>query len=308
MSTSGDLAHLLSMSRLTHVVDIGANPIDDVPPYRPLLDAQLCRVTGFEPQASALAKLNLEKRANQVYFPHAIGDGKEHTLYLCAYSGWTSIYVPSAAALDVFSFFKEKARVVSKTRIQTHRLDDLAEVNNVDFLKIDIQGGELAVLVHGREKLKNAVVIQTELQFVNLYEDQPNFGEVDQELRAQGFIPHAFAALKKWPISPPQSEASSIQSRNQLLEADLVYVRDFVHPDDISSDQLKHLCLIAHSCYKSYDLAARCLALLEQREAISAGALQQYSAILRGRLPWLRLRRWFSMGSYLRDSGTGAAL
>jgi FkbM family methyltransferase len=296
------------ISRLTHVVDIGANPIDDVPPYRPLLDAQLCRVTGFEPQASALAKLNLEKRANQVYFPHAIGDGKEHTLYLCAYSGWTSIYVPSAAALDVFSFFKEKARVVSKTRIQTHRLDDLAEVNNVDFLKIDIQGGELAVLVHGREKLKNAVVIQTELQFVNLYEDQPNFGEVDQELRAQGFIPHAFAALKKWPISPPQSEASSSQSRNQLLEADLVYVRDFVHPDDISSDQLKHLCLIAHSCYKSYDLAGRCLALLEQREAISAGALQQYSAILRGRLPWLRLRRWFSMGSYLRDSGTGAAL
>ena len=85
---------------------------------------------------------------------------------------------------------------MGRTRIETQRLDDLAEVDDIDFLKIDIQGGELAVLVHGREKLKNAVVIQTELQFVNLYEGQPSFGEVDQELRAQGFIPHAFAALK----------------------------------------------------------------------------------------------------------------
>ena len=187
MSTSNDLARLLSIGRLTHVVDIGANPIDGAPPYRPLLDAQLCRITGFEPQASALAELNLKKGANEIYLPYAVGDGKEHTLNLCAYSGWTSTFVPSAAALEVFSFFKNNARVVGQTRIQTRRLDDLAEVNDIDFLKIDIQGGELAVLMHGKEKLKNAVAIQTELQFVNLYDGQPSFGQVDQELRTQGY-------------------------------------------------------------------------------------------------------------------------
>ena len=280
MSTSNDLARLLSMGGLTHVVDIGANPIDGAPPYRPLLDAQLCRITGFEPQASALAELNLKKGANEIYLPYAVGDGKEHTLNLCAYSGWTSTFVPSAAALEVFSFFKNNARVVGQTRIQTRRLDDLAEVNDIDFLKIDIQGGELAVLMHGKEKLKNAVAIQTELQFVNLYEGQPSFGQVDQELRTQGFIPHAFAALKKWPISPLQFGGDPTRALNQLLEADLVYVRDFVHSDNMTSDQLKHLCLIAHSCYSSFDLAGRCIALLEQRKDIPAGALQQYIAML----------------------------
>jgi FkbM family methyltransferase len=262
-------------------MDIGANPIDGMPPYRPLLDARLCRVTGFEPQASALAELNLKKGANEAYLPYAVGDGREHTLNLCAYPGWTSIFLPSAAALEVFSFFKNNARVVSQTRIATHRLDDLDQVDDVDFLKIDIQGGELAVFVHGREKLKNAVAIQTELQFVNLYEGQPSFGQVDQELRAQGFIPHAFAALKKWPISPLQFAADPTKPLNQLLEADLVYVRDFIHSDGMSSDQLKHLCLIAHSCYDSFDLAGRCVALLEQRNAIASGALQQYIEILR---------------------------
>ena len=281
MSTPHELARLLSMSRLTHIVDIGANPIDGEPPYRPLLDAQLCRVTGFEPQASALAELNLKKGAYETYLPYAVGDGKEHILNLCAYSGWTSVFVPSAAALEVFSFFKNNARVVAQTRVQTQRLDGLVEIDDIDFLKIDIQGGELAVFVHGREKLKNAVVIQTELQFVDLYEGQPSFGQVDQELRTQGFIPHTFAALKKWPISPLQFGGNPTQALNQLLEADLVYVRDFVHADRMSGDQLKQLCLIAHSCYKSFDLAGRCAVLLEQRGAIPAGSFQQYIDILR---------------------------
>ena len=281
MSTSHDLARLLALSRLTHVVDIGANPIDGSPAYKPLLDAQLCRVTGFEPQTSALAELNLKKGANETYLPYAVGDGSEHSLNLCAYSGWTSLFVPSAAALEVFSFFKNNARVVGQVRIQTRRLDDLVDVDHIDFLKIDVQGGELAVFAHGRKKLSNAVVIQTELQFVDLYDGQPSFGQVDQELRAQGFIPHAFAGLKKWPISPLEFGGDPTQPLNQLLEADLVYVRDFIHAEGMSSDQLKHLGLIAHSCYNSFDLAGRCVLLLEQRKTIPSGALQQYIEILR---------------------------
>jgi FkbM family methyltransferase len=281
MSTFHDLARLLGMGRLTHVVDIGANPIDGAPPYKPLLDAQLCRVTGFEPQASALAELDRKKGANETYLPYAVGDGKKHTLNLCAYPGWTSTFVPSAAALEVFSFFKRNARVVDRIPIATRRLDDLDDVADIDLLKIDIQGGELAVFAHGREKLKNAVAIQTELQFVNLYDGQPSFGDVDQELRAQGFVPHAFASLKKWPIAPLELGGDPTRPLNQLLEADLVYVRDFVHAERMSSDQLKHLGLIAHCCYGSFDLAGRCIAVLEQRGALPAGALQQYIELLR---------------------------
>jgi hypothetical protein len=50
---------------LTRVVDIGANPVDGAPPYKPLLDAQLCRLTGFEPQPVALAELNRKKGTNK---------------------------------------------------------------------------------------------------------------------------------------------------------------------------------------------------------------------------------------------------
>jgi hypothetical protein len=49
----------------------------------------------------------------------------------------------------------------------------------------------------------------------------------------------------------------------------------------MSGDQLKHLGLIAHCCYGSFDLAGRCVALLEQRRVLPAGALQQYIELLR---------------------------
>jgi hypothetical protein len=70
---------------------------------------------------------------------------------------------------------------------------------------------------------------------------------------------------------------------NQLLESDIVYVRDFSRPELIRDEQLKHLALIAHHCYRSFDLALRCVMLLEQRQVLKTGAQQQYLQILRER-------------------------
>jgi hypothetical protein len=101
-------------------------------------------------------------------------------------------------------------------------------------------------------------------------------GDIDVELRNQGFVPHCFAAIKKWPIAPSIFNNNPYTALNQLLEADLVYVRDFSRPDAMSDEQLKHMALIAHHCYRSIDLALRCVMLLEQRGALSVGSRQSY--------------------------------
>jgi hypothetical protein len=66
------LLKLLGPKRLTAVVDIGANPIDGDPPYKSLLQNRGCRVTGFEPQADALATLNARKTELEIYLPNII--------------------------------------------------------------------------------------------------------------------------------------------------------------------------------------------------------------------------------------------
>lgn len=274
------LTDILSPQRLTEIVDIGANPIDGEPPYTQMLSAQLCRVTGFEPQEQALLELQRKKGPNEEYLPYAVGDGGMHTLNICKASGMTSLLEPDPKVLELFGMFSQFGEVMRQVPVETRKLDDISEIEHLDFLKIDIQGSELKVFQGGTAKLSQAVAIQTEASFVPLYKNQPVLGNIDLELRRLGYIPHCFAAVKKWAIAPCVVNKDPRASLNQLLEADIVYVRDFSRPELISDEQLKHLALIAHYCYSSYDLALRCIMLLEQRQVLSVGDQNKYLKLL----------------------------
>ena len=274
------LVDLLQPERLTEVVDIGANPIDGDPPYKAMLAAGACRVTGFEPQEDALAKLLAAKGPNERYLPDAVGDGGTHMLNVCASSGMTSFFDPDPVTLEVFGVLKQHAEVARQVSVQTRRLDDIDEIRLLDFLKMDIQGGELAVLKGGQSRLADAVAAQVEVSFVTLYQGQPAFGEVDLEFRRMGFIPHCFAAVKSWPIAPCVVGGDPCKPLHQLLEADVVYVRDFTRPDSLGDEQLKHLALVAHHCYGSIDLAMRCLMLLSRRARVPEDAVQRYVELI----------------------------
>ena len=137
------LAGLVNLDQPINVVDIGANPIDGDPPYKPLLDAGLAHITGFEPNPEALAKLNAVKSENETYLPNAVFDGTEQELKVCMAEGMTSLLEPNPDLLDFFHGFPEWSAVQERLPLQTVRLDDIPEISNIDFLKIDIQGAEL---------------------------------------------------------------------------------------------------------------------------------------------------------------------
>ena len=260
-------------------MDIGANPLDGgEPPYLPMLSANLCHVTGFEPQEEPLLVLQRRCGPNELYLPYAVGDGDPHTLRVCHSSGMTSLLEPDPKTLGLFPTLQPFGVVIERVPLETRRLDDIDEIAHLDLLKIDIQGGELAVFQNGHNKLAEAVAIQTEVSFVTWYQSQPPFGEVDSELRGQGFVPHCFTELRRRPIGNFQFDGG-IQP-NQLTEADVVYVRDFAQPGVITDEQLKHLALIAHHCYGSIDLTVRCVVLLEERQVLEMGSAQRYLSLL----------------------------
>jgi hypothetical protein len=122
--------------------------------------------------------------------------------------------------------------------------------------------------------------VQTEVSFVPLYENQPPIGLIDTELRAQGFMPHALVDVKEWIISPMVVNKDPRRALNQLLEADMVYVRDLRTIKAWTNEQLKHLALIAHHCYRSFDLVLFCLLELESRGSIAGGIQRVYLKLL----------------------------
>lgn len=272
------LAGLIQPTRLTSIVDIGANPIDGAPPYQAMLQAGLCTVTGFEPQLGALAELQSKKGPNETYLPYAVGDGERHTLRIAAASGMTSLLVPDERRLAMFNGFPPWGQVLDEVMIDTKKLDDIDELPPIDLLKIDIQGGELAVFRSGEQALANAVAVHTEVSFVPLYEGQPVLGDIDLDLRARGFIPHHFAAIKRWAIAPVTFAGDFRVPGNQLLEADVVYVRDFGQPEQMTDEQLCQLAMVAHHLYLSIDLAYFCVRVLEQRGVAAVDAANKYLA------------------------------
>jgi FkbM family methyltransferase len=246
-----------------------------------MLKAGLCHVTGFEPQVRELLALQLSRGPSELYLPYAVGDGSPSTLKVCRVTGMTSLLEPDPTTLGLFPSLQPCGEVVERIPVETRRLDDISEIEHLDFLKIDIQGSELSVFQNGQQKLAEAVAIQTEVSFITWYLDQPSFGEVDAELRGQGFIPHCLAALARRPIGDFEVGDDALPWVNQLTEADMVYVRDFTQPDVMTDEQLKHLGLIAHHCYGSFDLAFRCVRLLEERHVVETGSAQSYLSLPR---------------------------
>jgi FkbM family methyltransferase len=260
-----------------HVADVGAAHFGETPPYQPLLDSGLARLTAFEPDEREAAGLQAKLGDRATLLPYALGDGDEHTLYVCQPGlGMTSLLEPDPATLGYFNLFEDWGRVVNTMPIATRRLDDISELDQIDYLKMDIQGSELSVLANGHLKLADSVAVQCEISFITLYKDQPTFGDIDLELRSQGLIPHRFTAVKTWSIKPTTRAGDPRSPFNQLLEADIVYIRDIIHPDDVSDAQLAKLALVAHFSYDSPDLTARCLEELAGRGSIDATSRVSY--------------------------------
>jgi FkbM family methyltransferase len=254
------------------VVDVGANPIDGTPPYRDLLQAGDADVVGFEPNREALAKLNAAKGPHETYLPYAVGDGGRHTLHYCAAPGMTSLFKPNLSVLGLFHGFADWARVVATEEIDTVRLDDIAETEDVDLLKLDIQGAELMVLRHAQARLEHALVVQTEVEFLAMYEGQPLFAELDLFLRARGFSFHRFFPVVSRVIQPLIVDNNIYAGLSQAVWADAIFVRDFTRLDVLSGGQLLRMAAIMQDCYSSYDLVNHLLLEHDRRTGGSLAA------------------------------------
>ena len=271
---TGDVVDLL-------VVDVGANPIDGPAPYAPLVDAGLARVVGFEPNPDALAALHARQRPQDTFLPHAIGDGRRHTLHVCAAPGMTSLLAPNPEVLARFAYFEAWGQVTARVEVDTVRLDDVPETAGASFLKLDIQGAELMALQHATRRLRDAVVVQAEVEFLPMYVGQPLFAEVEQFLRGHGFVLHTFNPLVSRMVVPLVARGNPYAGLRQHLWADAIFVRDFTRPAGMSEDQLLALATILHDCYGSYDVAAHLLAEHDRRTAGDRAA--RYLAGLSGR-------------------------
>jgi FkbM family methyltransferase len=101
-------------------------------------------------------------------------------------------------------------------RVRKARLDDVLEVASLArpiFVKIDVQGHELAVLAGARKTLAASQRVMLECNFASLYEGQPTFDELYRELKGLGFRLDGMISPLRHPVT------------GELLSTDLIFYR-----------------------------------------------------------------------------------
>jgi len=267
------LTEILKTAIEIDVVDIGANPIDGNPPYLGLLKSGLAKVIGFEPNLEALAKLEASKGDNETYLPYAVADGETHEFKFCQASGMSSLLEPNQDLLQYFHGFPKWGTVDERKKINTVRLDDVEDITNLDYLKIDVQGGELCVFENGINRLSECLVIHSEVEFLPMYINQPLFSEVEIFLRGKGFVFHRFAPLTSRMVSPLLMDDDIYREFSQVFWADAVFIRDFTKLSRLPPEKLLKFSIILHDIYESYDLVLRILMAHDDQTATNYAEL-----------------------------------
>ena len=172
---------------------------------------------GLEGDAAEFEKIkNKHSVANSEIRNKVVGE--KSTLadfYISKEPGKSSLYKPNFEFLSRFGAW-DRFEPIDKILVQVNRIEDISN-QKPDFIKLDIQGGELNALKGAIGNLENCVGIEVEVEFSELYEGQPRFNEINSFLDAFGFEFIDFVNLRKW-------HRNGCKVGGQLVFGDALYI------------------------------------------------------------------------------------
>jgi FkbM family methyltransferase len=248
------LPHLMSLlppdGRLT-VVDAGAREVDVDLRWRPFPPARL-RFYGFEADADEAARLNelsSTDGAERHFYPAGLwGSTGRMPFEHNKASGGSSFLPQNRAVTDRWKFENPTQVSIASDMFHPVRTEELAVVSladwaaregvaSVDFLKMNVQGGELEILRGAGSLLDRMLGVFVEVAFVESYRDRPMFSDIDGFLRKQGFtffdlLAHHYVGRAASPVAAQhlsivEGKLSQLVSPwGQLVEGHALYFRD----------------------------------------------------------------------------------
>lgn len=241
------------LGRKPRVVDVGAQTLGPgTHVYEALLQFCPVEITGFDPLKDRLKEREAAESGQQLtLIAHAVGDGGIHTLHVNNEDATSSLYPLNMEGNRPFPDLAP-LHTVRTEPVATKRLDDLIAHEQVDYLKLDIQGAELMVLQHAKAVLAKTAVVHCEVEFSPIYRNQPLFGDVLNFLLGQGFYFLDFGALGRY----ANRNQSGQEGRDRLMWADAIFLRE---SDDREIRAAQALC--AAIIYNKTALAAHLLGL-----------------------------------------------
>ena len=105
----------------------------------------------------------------------------------------SSMYEPDKKSLTIYGFKEKDFHLFDVEKTEMVECDTLSSslkelnINTLDYLKIDTQGSELDILKGSLDLLETITGIEVEVEFAELYKNQPLFEEVHTFLKENKF-------------------------------------------------------------------------------------------------------------------------
>jgi FkbM family methyltransferase len=177
-------------SELT-IVDAGAHVGNSVAAFIEMFPS--ASIHAFEPVPQNFVRLEKRFRGfNNVHCNEtALGEfNGELSMLLNTHDATHSVFEPDPTEISLWADGNVSAQKEIKVSQQTlTALVERANITQIDVLKMDVQGGELAIL-KGSKNLLNAQSIKcifAEVEFRALYKDQPLAWDIHAELSSHGY-------------------------------------------------------------------------------------------------------------------------
>ncbi len=251
------------------IIEIGALQLSEKEPFYELLEHfPNSKIIGFEIEEKVCDEMNLKAPKGVEYYPHALGEKNEkRKLYNTQHPMCTSLYKPNDKFQSLynnlhFGLFKDE------TEIDTITLDtfvDKYNIDDVDFIKIDVQGAELDIFKGGKNALKNVIKIICEVEFVPLYENQPLFGDMCDFLKQYDFMFNKFKGFGGRTLKPIIAKEGP-NAISQCMWSDAVFIHHVEKIQNLNDQKLLKLSLLS-AIYNSIDLAYFCLLIYDRRNS-----------------------------------------
>ena len=209
------LKNLLENERIV-LLDIGA--AGDIQPRWKRI-SPLLNYIGFEPDERSYELLMQQPNTCSDFriINSAVWDSASNlSINFCRKPMVSSHFYPNYDFLKRFSE-SERFDIISEISIQTKKLDDHS-IEEIDFIKLDIQGGELAALKGGSKLLVDCLGAEVEISFISQYNDQPLFGEICTFMSQKEFEFVDFVHLNRW-------ERKTFNDFGQLVWGDALFLK-----------------------------------------------------------------------------------
>lgn len=251
------------------IVDVGAQILDyENHIYKPLVDNLQTSIVGFEPVDEARDKYSQDDDKCKV-FPYVVGDGRNVTFYETNNSALSSVFKPNIELRQRFVGGHNMYGIKSTQEVTTKRLDDIAELNYCDFLKLDTQGGEVAVVNGAKKLLKDVLVIHTEAFFIPFYEGMPLWADLDPIIRGQGFeLVDLFPLgrrLTSFGANTDKFVETNLSQPSRLVWGDFCYIKEPKYLSHMPSEKILKAALIMHFLYQKFEFSAQLLDIHDKK-------------------------------------------